>query len=155
MRPAFVLAVGTIPIKKSSRKEPDMHSRSIQITGATRASRRTRVGAVSLGLTGLALATSLLSTPASAQGLKGDPAAAAAKASMCIGCHEIGGYKTAFPTVYHVPKILHQTEGFISAALKAYRSGERSHPSMRGIAGSLSDQDIADLAAFYAQGAKP
>jgi len=42
-----------------------------------------------------------------------------------------------------------QQPGYIVSALKAYRSGERSHPSMRGIAASLSDQDMADLAAYY------
>ena len=51
------------------------------------------------------------------------------KTAMCIGCHGIPGYKTAFPEVYHVPKIAGQQPGYIIAALKAYKSGERSHPS--------------------------
>src|SRR5213595_3121984 len=71
------------------------------------------------------------------------------KTAMCIGCHGIPGYKTAFPEVYHVPKIAGQQPGYIINALKAYKSGERTHPSMRGIAASLSDQDMADLAAYY------
>jgi cytochrome c553 len=71
------------------------------------------------------------------------------KIAMCIGCHGIPGYKTAFPDVYHVPKIAGQQPVYIVNALKAYKSGERSHPSMRGIAASLSDQDMADLAAYY------
>jgi cytochrome c553 len=71
------------------------------------------------------------------------------KIAMCIGCHGIPGYKTAFPDVYHVPMIAGQQPGYITAALKAYREGQRPHPSMRGIAASLSDQDIADLAAYY------
>ena len=71
------------------------------------------------------------------------------KTAMCIGCHGIPGYKTAFPEVYHVPKIAGQQPAYLINALKAYRSGERSHPSMRGIAASLSDQDMADLAAYY------
>lgn len=70
--------------------------------------------------------------------------------AMCIGCHGISGYKTAFPSVYHVPKIAGQQPAYIVAALKAYKSGERSHPSMRGIAASLSEQDINDIANFYA-----
>ena len=41
---------------------------------------------------------------------------------------------------------------FAVSALKQYRNGERSHPSMRAIAGSLSDADIANLAAYYAAG---
>lgn len=71
------------------------------------------------------------------------------KVSMCIGCHGIPGYKTAYPDVYHVPKIGGQSPAYIENALKAYRSGERWHPSMRGIAASLSDADIKDLAAYY------
>jgi len=69
---------------------------------------------------------------------------------MCIGCHGIADYKTAFPTVYRVPKINSQSEKYIVSALNAYKSGERNHPSMVGISRSLSDQDMADLAAYYA-----
>jgi len=71
------------------------------------------------------------------------------KTAMCIGCHGIPGYKTAFPAVYHVPKIAGQQQAYIISALKAYKSGDRSHPSMRGIAASLTDQDMVDLAAYY------
>jgi cytochrome c553 len=76
------------------------------------------------------------------------------KTAMCIGCHGIPGYKTAFPEVYHVPLIAGQQPGYIISALKAYKAGQRSHPSMRGIAASLSDQDMADLAAYYGAPAK-
>ena len=71
------------------------------------------------------------------------------KVSMCIGCHGVPGYKTAYPEVYHVPKIGGQNPMYIANALKAYRTGERWHPSMRGIAASLSDKDIEDIAAYY------
>ena len=74
------------------------------------------------------------------------------KVSMCIGCHGIPGYKTAYPDVYHVPKIGGQNAAYIAGALKAYRAGERWHPSMRGIAASLSDADIAELSAYYGGG---
>ena len=74
------------------------------------------------------------------------------KASMCVGCHNIPGYKTAFPAVYSVPKLDGQHPVYIVSALRAYKSGERRHPSMRAVAASLSDQDMADLAAFYASG---
>src|SRR5207245_11538233 len=77
------------------------------------------------------------------------------KTAMCVGCHGIPGYKTAFPEVYHVPKIAGQQPAYLITALKAYRSGERSHPSMRGIAASLSDQVIADRAAYYRLPAVP
>jgi len=72
--------------------------------------------------------------------------------ALCIGCHGIPGYKTAFPDVYHVPKIAGQQPGYIVNALKAYKSGERSHPSMRGIAASLSEEDMKQLADYYGGG---
>jgi cytochrome c553 len=72
--------------------------------------------------------------------------------AMCIGCHGIPGYKTAFPEVYHVPKIAGQQPAYIVSALKAYKSGERSHPSMRGIAASLTEEDMKEIAAYYGGG---
>jgi cytochrome c553 len=97
----------------------------------------------------LAAALTLAAPPALAQ-QKGDAEAAQKnKIAMCVGCHGIPGYKTAFPSVYHVPRIAGQQQAYIIAALKAYKSGERSHPSMRGIAAGLNDQDMADLAAYY------
>jgi cytochrome c553 len=74
--------------------------------------------------------------------------------AMCIGCHGIPGYKTAFPSTYHVPKIAGQQPGYIVNALKAYKSGERSHPSMRGIAASLTEEDMKELADYYGGGGK-
>ena len=91
----------------------------------------------------------LATTGAHAQGVQGNADAGRDKTSMCVGCHEIPGYKTAYPSVYRVPMIHGQSAKYIEAALVAYRKGDRSHPSMRGIAGSLTDQDIADLAAYY------
>ena len=79
----------------------------------------------------------------------GDAAAGQRKNSMCIGCHGIPGYKTAFPDVYRVPKLGGQQAAYIVKALQAYKSGDRPHPSMRAIAAGLSDQDMADLAAYY------
>ena len=74
--------------------------------------------------------------------------------AMCIGCHGIPGYKTAFPDVYHVPKIAGQSPAYIVAALKAYKSGERSHPSMRGIAATLTEENMKELADYYGSGKK-
>lgn len=79
----------------------------------------------------------------------GDAARGKTKISMCRGCHGIDGYRTAYPAVYHVPKIGGQNPGYIAKALEEYKAGERSHPSMRGIAASLTPQDMADLAAYY------
>ncbi|MEO8249599.1 MAG: c-type cytochrome [Burkholderiales bacterium] len=76
------------------------------------------------------------------------------KVAMCIGCHGIPRYQTNFPEVYKVPMISGQNEKYIASALNAYKKGERKHPSMRGIAQSLSDQDIAEIAAYYAASGK-
>lgn len=100
-------------------------------------------------IVGLALAGTL--GAATAADIKGDAQAGAQKNAMCIGCHGIPGYHASFPRVYKVPMISGQKADYIAAALTAYRKGDRRHPSMRGIAGSLSDQDIADLAAYYSQ----
>jgi cytochrome c553 len=70
---------------------------------------------------------------------------------MCIGCHGIPGYRASFPEVYSVPKIAGQNEKYIQASLQAYAKGDRSHPTMNAISASLSDQDMADLAAYYSK----
>lgn len=81
----------------------------------------------------------------------GNAKAAENKVAMCVGCHAIPGYKTVYPEVYRVPLLGGQSAKYLESALKAYRKGDRKHQSMQGIAGSLSDQDIADLAAYYSQ----
>jgi cytochrome c553 len=88
---------------------------------------------------------------AGAADIVGNPNAAPNKIEMCIGCHGIPEYKGTFPEVYQVPMIGGQSAKYIEAALQAYKKGDRKHPSMRGIAVSLSDQDIADIAAYYSQ----
>lgn len=98
------------------------------------------------------VAAMAVSATAWAQAPAGDAAAGAKKTSMCAGCHGIDGYKTAFPEVYSVPRIGGQNPAYIVKALQAYKSGERNHPSMRGIAATLSDKDMADLAAYYSAG---
>jgi cytochrome c553 len=91
-------------------------------------------------------------TQGAAQGAapgQGDAKAGQQKIGTCVGCHAIPGYRASYPTVFSVPMIRGQSSKYIENALNAYRSGERAHPTMRAIAGSLSDQDIADLAAYY------
>jgi cytochrome c553 len=101
------------------------------------------------------LGTLGLSLNASAQDVtKGSAAAGEKKAAMCIGCHGIPDYKASFPEVYRVPMIAGQGAKYIVSALSQYKKGDRKHPTMRAIATSLSDQDMADLAAFYATEAK-
>jgi len=98
------------------------------------------------------LALAGLAGTATAADIVGDAKRAQHKVEMCIGCHGIkGGYKTAYPEVYPVPMIGGQSAKYIEAALRAYKKGERNHPSMRGISASLTDEDIADLAAYYSQ----
>jgi cytochrome c553 len=82
----------------------------------------------------------------------GSAAQGAMKVQMCQGCHGIEGWRTAYPEVYKVPRIAGQHEAYLVKALHEYKAGERTHPSMRAIASSLSDQDMADVAAYYAQG---
>jgi len=72
-----------------------------------------------------------------------------AKVAMCIGCHGIKGYQASFPEVHKVPMISGQSAKYIVAALTAYKNGDRKHPTMRGIADSLSEQDMNDIAAYY------
>ncbi|MHB8535280.1 MAG: c-type cytochrome [Sulfuricaulis sp.] len=78
----------------------------------------------------------------------GDPAAGKEKDFMCTGCHGIPGWRNAYPD-YHVPKLGGQHAEYIVSALKAYQSGARSHATMHSIASSLSDKDMADLAAYF------
>lgn len=99
----------------------------------------------------LSLALLMVAVAAQAQGVKGNVADGQKKVAMCIGCHGMPGYQATFPEVYKVPMISGQTERSLAAALVAYQKGERKHPSMRAIAGSMSEQDIADVSAFYAQ----
>jgi cytochrome c553 len=97
----------------------------------------------------VASATLGMATAASAQ-VAGNVEAGQAKAAMCIGCHGIPGYQNSFPEIHKVPKISGQTKEFLAASLVAYQKGDRRHPTMRGISGTLTEEDIADLAAFYA-----
>jgi cytochrome c553 len=92
------------------------------------------------------LLSAVLAAVAASGALAEDPKV---NVAMCAGCHGIPGYKTAFPNVYHVPRIAGQNPAYIVAALKAYKSGERSHPSMRGIAASLSEEDMKRYAEYY------
>jgi len=85
----------------------------------------------------------------SAQGVVGEAQAGQKRAEMCIGCHGIPGYQNSFPEVHKIPKISGQSDKYIVSALTAYKKGDRKHPTMRGIASALSEQDMADLAAFY------
>jgi cytochrome c553 len=96
----------------------------------------------------IAVVVSSVTLVAIAQDVKGDAKVGETKA-MCIGCHGIAGYQASFPEIYKAPKISGQSAKYISSALAAYAKGERKHPSMVGIAASLTEKDMADLAAYY------
>ena len=83
-----------------------------------------------------------------------DAKAGEKRIAMCIGCHGIPGYQASFPEIHKVPMIAGQGSKYIVAALGEYKKGDRKHPTMRAIAASLSEQDIADIAAFYEQQGK-
>ena len=80
----------------------------------------------------------------------GNAEAGKVKASTCMGCHGIKAYTNVYPT-YHVPRLGGQSAEYIISALKAYKSGDRNHPTMHAQAASLSEQDMADIAAFITQ----
>ena len=88
--------------------------------------------------------------PAAAQGAKpGNAEAGKAKVFQCQGCHGIPGWKTAFPEVYMVPKLGGQRAAYLVSAMKAYKNGERDFATMRAVVSDLSEQDMADIAAYY------
>jgi cytochrome c553 len=110
------------------------------------------VSGVRLGWTVVALAcASFASTAASAQDqpLQGDAKHGKAISYTCLGCHGIEGYKNAYP-MYSVPKLEGQRPEYLAAALHEYKSGDREHLTMHSQASTLSDQDIADIAAYFA-----
>jgi cytochrome c553 len=91
------------------------------------------------------------SAAAAQQAPAGNARAAEPYVSMCKGCHSIPGYQASFPRVYRVPKIGGQPAKYLENALQAYKKGERSHPTMAAIAKGLTDQQILDIAAYYAE----
>ena len=98
-----------------------------------------------------ALAVACVTVSAEAQQVTGKAQDGAKKVAMCVGCHGIIGYQASFPEIHKVPMIAGQSATYITAALTAYKGGDRKHPTMRAIADTLTEQDIADLAAYYSQ----
>ena len=78
----------------------------------------------------------------------GDAAKGENKADTCLGCHGIPSYTNVYPS-YRVPRLGGQYADYIVAALKAYQTGERSHPTMRANAAGLSEEDMADIGAYF------
>jgi len=80
----------------------------------------------------------------------GDAAAGKTKAFTCMGCHGVPSYNNVYPT-YKVPKLGGQHAQYLVSALEAYKNGQRSHSTMQAQAQTLSEQDMQDIAAFFAQ----
>lgn len=78
-----------------------------------------------------------------------DAKAGEKKSSWCSSCHGVPGFKAISPEVHRVPMIGGQSGSYIVSALKAYKYGERLNPTMKGVAATLTDADMADLGAFY------
>src|SRR3979409_962374 len=113
--------------------------------------RRGRGSAVHAGLSIAAIAVGTLAGTAWAQepAAQGDAKHGKAISYTCLGCHGVEGYKNAYP-MYSVPKLEGQNPETLAAALQGYKSGDRSHLTMHSQASTLSDQDIADIAAYFA-----
>ena len=105
--------------------------------------------AVAAGLLTLQAAAQAPPAPLAPITLEGDVARGAVLALTCAGCHGVPESHNAYPS-YHVPKLGGQNADYVEIALQGYRRGTRSHPTMQAQASSLTDQDIADVAAYFA-----
>jgi cytochrome c553 len=108
---------------------------------------RMHTGVLAVALLSGALASFTLR--AQEAGLKADPVHGKAISYTCLGCHGVPGYKNAYPN-YSVPELRGQHPEYLVAALKEYKSGERSHFTMHSQAEELSEQDMTDIAAYFA-----
>jgi cytochrome c553 len=101
-----------------------------------------------LGATAFAQQSSAPPAPLLPITLTGDVERGAVIGQTCTGCHGIPSYFNANPA-YHVPKLGGQNADYLEIALQGYRRGTRGHETMQAQASSLSDQDIADVAAYF------
>jgi cytochrome c553 len=100
-----------------------------------------RAIAIAAGLSGLLLAGGALA--------EGDPERGRYAAQTCLGCHGVPDYSNVYPS-YKVPKLGGQHAQYIESSLKAYRAGDRNHATMQAQASALTDQEIQDIAAYFA-----
>ncbi len=108
-----------------------------------------RSGMVSIFAAGVALAGTAAFAQSSADApVKGNAVRGKAISYTCLGCHGVDGYRNAYPN-YSVPKLTGQHPEYIIAALQEYRGDQRSHVTMHSQASTLSDQDMADIAAYF------
>ena len=80
---------------------------------------------------------------------EGDPQKGRYAAQTCLGCHGIPDQANVYPT-YKVPMLGGQHSEYIVSSLEAYRSGARPHPTMQAQARALTEQEIQDIAAYFA-----
>lgn len=92
------------------------------------------------------LIASLLSLAFAAPVFAGDAAAGKGKSAACAGCHGMDG-NSAAP---NFPKLAGQNAGYLLKQLKDFKSGARADATMAGMVAALSEEDMADLAAFFA-----
>ena len=97
----------------------------------------------------MSVVTGLLAGLSGGANAAGDAAKGAELATTCMGCHGIPGYRNAYPS-YRVPKLGGQKPEYLVSALQAYRARTRNHPTMQAQAATLSDEDMQNLAAFFA-----
>ena len=109
---------------------------------------RTLAVAALCAASGVAL-TQDAQAPLAPLSIEGDPEQGELLAETCSGCHGIPGYRNAYPS-FHVPKLGGQNQDYLEVALQGYRRGTRGHETMQSQAASLTDQDIADLSAYFA-----
>ncbi len=83
-----------------------------------------------------------------AQQSEGDPQTGKVRAYTCAGCHGIPDYNNVYPT-YRVPKVAGQNYLYLVNALNAYKDGTRKHPTMQVQAASMTEEDIANVAAYF------
>jgi len=95
----------------------------------------------------LIIAASLLTLAGTDALADGSASRGLEKSQSCQACHGKDGNMAVTPDT---PKLGGQHAGYLEYALKQYRSGERQNAQMNGFAANLSDQDIADIAAWYA-----
>ena len=111
---------------------------------STRALRLISSVAVLLGLASAAHAQLLQALTES-----GDAGRGETLSYTCTGCHGVDTAVNAYPS-YHVPKLGGQNADYLEIALQGYRAGSRGHATMHAQAAGLDDQDIADVAAYFA-----
>lgn len=99
-----------------------------------------------LGAAALLAATALFVGTAHAAG---DPAQGKIASQTCLGCHGVAGYTNMYPD-YAVPRLAGQHATYIVKALNDYKDGKRDFATMHAQASELSDQQMQDIAAYFA-----